>query len=203
MNERPDQRLVRGDRTRKAITRHAADVASVEGLNGLSLGRLAADLGLSKSGVASLFGTKEKLQLATIEAASQAFVDMVVRPVLKEPHGAVRLRALTERWLSYADAETPLFTGGCFWSANVADFDSRSGPVRDALFRQREDWAARLAAEFRAAVEAGEIADLDVDLAAFQLDAVLLAANTALRLGDAGVVDKVRRVREAFLAPPG
>ena len=194
-----DLRVVRGDRTRRTITRHAADVASLEGLSGLSIGRLATDLDMSKSSVATLFGTKEKLQLATVEAARHAFLDEVVRPVPDTPHGAERVRALTERWIAYATA--PLFPGGCFWAANLPDFDSRPGPVRDALARQRRDWQALLTDELRHAVEAGQIAPVDADLAAFQIDAVLLATNTALRLGETEAADKARQVVAGFLTP--
>lgn len=194
-----DQRLLRGARARRTIARHAVDVASLEGLNGLSLGRLATDLGLSKSGIQTLFETKENLQLAAAESAREQFTDAVVRPSQSVPHGAARLRALVERWISYV--ETPLFPGGCFWVANLADFDSRPGQVRDTLFRHHEDWLALIAGELRHAVDAGEIADLDVDLAAFQIDAVLTAANTALRLGDNDAVNKVRHVIDGFLTP--
>jgi AcrR family transcriptional regulator len=195
-----DRRLLRGARARRTIARHAVDIASLEGLNGLSLGRLATDLGLSKSGIQTLFGTKERLQLAAVECAREQFVDTVVRPVRSVPAGADRLRALIERWIVYVEA--PLFTGGCFRAANIADFDSRPGPVHDALFRDQRDWLALIDGELRAAVAAGEIADLDTDLAAFQIDAVLCAANTALRLGDPEAVTKVRRVIEGFLTPP-
>lgn len=193
-----DLRLVRGARSRGAIARHAVDVASVEGLTGLSIGRLATDLAMSKSGVQALFGTKENLQLAAVESAREAFLDAVVRPVSTVPRGAARLRALIERWAEYVGA--PLFPGGCFRTANLADFDSRPGPVRDALVRDQRDWQDLLAGELRRAVAAGEVADLDVDLVAFQLDAVLSAANTALRLGDQTALDKVRRVLDGFLA---
>jgi AcrR family transcriptional regulator len=193
-----DQRLVRGAKTRRTIARHAVDVASLEGLNGLTLGRLATDLGLSKSGIQTLFGTKEKLQLAAVESAREQFTDAVVRPAQAVPHGVARLRALVERWIGYA--ETPLFAGGCFWVANLADFDSRPGQVRDALSRQHRDWLALIEGELRRAVDAGEIAELDTDLVAFQIDAVLAAANTALRLGDEEAVDRVRRVVDGFLA---
>ncbi|CAL9642430.1 TetR/AcrR family transcriptional regulator [Streptomyces sp. enrichment culture] len=195
--ERTDLRLVRGERTRKLITRHAADVASLEGLSGLSIGRLATDLGLSKSGVATLFGTKEKLQLATVEAAREAFLDEVVRPVAATPRGAERLRALTERWIAYASA--PLFPGGCFWAANLPDFDSRPGPVRDALVQQHEAWLSLLADELRHAAGAQQIAAADADLTAFQLNAVLHATNTALRLGDTQAADKARRIVDGLL----
>jgi AcrR family transcriptional regulator len=194
-----DRRLLRGMRSRRAILRHAVDMASLEGLNGLSLGRLAADLGLSKSGVQTLFTTKENLQLAAVEFAGDAFNDAVVRPVLTVPAGVPRLRALIERWIVYAQA--PLFPGGCFWAANLADFDSRPGPVRDALLRQQQAWRGRIAAELRHAVAAEQIPDLDADLNAFQLDAVLMAANTALRFGDEKAVDHVRRVADGLLEP--
>ncbi|WP_406291601.1 TetR family transcriptional regulator C-terminal domain-containing protein [Embleya sp. NBC_00896] len=118
---------------------------TMEGLGGLSIGRPATDLGLSKSGIATLFGTKEKLQIAAVASAHEAFLDAVVRPASAEPRGGVRLRALTEHWISYA--ETPLFTGGCFWAANLADFDSRPGQVHDALFRHHRGWLALIADE--------------------------------------------------------
>jgi AcrR family transcriptional regulator len=194
-----DGRRLRGARSRRTILRHAVDVASLEGLNGLSLGRLATDLGLSKSGVQTLFGTKENLQVAAVESAGAAFIDAVVRPALPVARGAARLRALVERWIEYAEA--PLFPGGCFWAANLADFDSRPGRVRDALIHHQQKWRGLIAAELRHAANAGEIADLDADLAAFQIDAVLLAANTALRLGDTKAVDNVRRVVHGFLVP--
>lgn len=111
--ETSDQRLLRGARARREIARHAVEVASAEGLNGLSIGRLAGDLGLSKSGIATLFGSKEKVQLAAVASAGEAFVDAVVRPASSAPHGAARVRALTEYWIAYAEA--PLFAGGCFW----------------------------------------------------------------------------------------
>lgn len=196
-DEVADQRRLRGARSRRTIVRHAVDVASLEGLTGLSLGRLATDLGLSKSGVQTLFGTKENLQVAVVEAARDEFLTAVVGPAVDAPAGAVRLRALVERWLEYAAA--PLFPGGCFWAATLPEFDSRPGQVRDILLGQQRGWRALLAAQLRHAVEAGEIADLDADLAAFQIDAVLMAANTALRLGDKEVVDRVRRVVEGFL----
>jgi AcrR family transcriptional regulator len=195
-----DRRLLRGSRSRRAIVRHAVDVASMEGLTGLSFGRLASDLGLSKSGVQTLFGSKENLQTAAAEFAREVFGDAVIRPALAVPHGAGRLRALIERWIDYAEA--PLFSGGCFWAANLADFDSRPGRVRDVLVRHQQDWRDLIAAELRHAADTAEIADLDVELAAFQIDAVLVAANTALRLDDDEAVQRVRRVTEQFLAPP-
>lgn len=196
MNEH-DQRLVRGARARRRIARHAVDIASVEGLTGLSLGRLATDLGLSKSGIQTLFKTKENLQLAAADAAQAEFTEAVLVPAQEAPDGAARLRALIERWIAYA--ETPLFAGGCFWSAALPDFDSRPGPVRDVLLAQHEAWLEHLAGRLRHAADAGEIPPLDPDLTAFQLDAVLVAANTAMRWGDPTAAGKVWRIVDQLL----
>ncbi|SRR6266567_2137417 len=121
-----DQRLLRGVRSRRSIVRHAVDVASLDGLDGLSFGRLATDLGVSKGGIQTLFGTKENLQVAVVQAAREAFEEAVVRPALTRPTGVVRLRVLVDRWIAYA-AE-PLFPGGCFWAANLPVFD-RAWPI--------------------------------------------------------------------------
>ncbi|RFU36545.1 TetR/AcrR family transcriptional regulator [Actinomadura logoneensis] len=193
-----DGRLLRGARSRRAVTRHAVDVASAEGLNGLSLGRLASDLDLSKSGIQTLFRTKENLHLATVEAARDLFLDAVVHPARTAAPGLARLRAIVENWIAYA--ERPLFTGGCFWSANLPEFDSRPGPVRDALARQRRDWLSVISAELRHAVDAGETAPLDADLTAFQIDAILNATNIALRLDEKDATSRARRAIEAL--PP-
>ncbi|MFE9707517.1 TetR/AcrR family transcriptional regulator [Streptomyces sp. NPDC005930] len=186
-----DRRLLRGARSRGAILRRAVDVASLDGLDGLSFGVLASGSGMSKSGVQTLFGTKGNLQVATVECAGGVFDEVVVRPAGTAPRGAPRLRALVEAWIVYASE--PLFPGGCFWAANQAAFDSRPGPVHDALFAGRRGWRARLADELR---HAGAT---DAELAAFQLDAVLVAANTALRCGDGEAVEQVRRVTEDLL----
>lgn len=124
----------------------------------------------------------------------------MIRSGVSKPSGTPRLRTLFERWIVYA--ETPLFPGGCFWAANLADFDSRPGPVRDTLVSHQREWRELIAAELRYAADAGEIADLDADLAAFQIDAVLIATNTAFRLGEEHAADRARRIIEGFLAPP-
>jgi AcrR family transcriptional regulator len=196
-----DRRRLRGAQSRRTIVRHAVDVASLDGLDGLSFGRLATDLGVSKGGIQTLFGTKENLQVAVVEAAGRAFEEAVTRPAWVQPPGAARLHVLADRWIAYA--EEPLFPGGCFWAANVPVFDSRPGPVRDALARQQRAWRALLAAELRQAADTGEIATSDADLVAFQIDAVLTATNTALRLGDGSAVDTASRIINGFLAPPG
>lgn len=194
-----DKRLLRGAKSRQIVLRHAVDVASLEGLDGLSFGRLATDTGLSKAGIQTLFRTKESLQLATVDQAREMFVDAVIRPAKTKPHGTARLRALVENWITMV--ETPLFAGGCFRVANLAACDSKPGPVHDALFRDQREWVGVLANELRHAVAAGEIADLDTDLAAFQIDAVLCAANVALRIGDAEAITNVRRTIDGLTQP--
>jgi AcrR family transcriptional regulator len=196
-----DRRLLRGAQSRRTIARHAVDVASLDGLDGLSFGRLAADLGVSKGGIQTLFGTKENLQVAVAEAAREAFEEAVTRPARTQPPGAARLRVLVDRWITYA--EEPLFPGGCFWAANLPVFDSQPGPVRDTLARQQRAWRGLIAAELRHAAGPGEIAASDAGQLAFQIDAVLTATNTALRLGDDSAVDTARRILNPLLAPPG
>ncbi|PPJ12608.1 transcriptional regulator [Nocardia nova] len=195
--ENADQRLRRGARSRRAVTRRAIEIASVDGLDGLSFGRLAEDLEVSKAGIQTLFRTKEKLQLATVDAAREVFVETVVRPARDAPAGIARLRALVDRWIDYV--ERPVFPGGCFLGANLPIFDSRPGPVRDALREQQRDWVAVLAAQFRRAVDAREIADVDPEAAGFEVAAVLNAVNVALRLGDDDSVAMARGVIDRLL----
>jgi AcrR family transcriptional regulator len=201
LGEITDKRLLRGARTRQLVLRRAVDVASLEGLGGVSFGRLAEDAGLSKAGVQTLFRSKEALQLATADYAQELFAAAVLEPAAAAPRGVARLRALVDRWIRYA--REPLFAGGCFWAANLPEYDSRPGPVHDVLFAHHRQWLRLLAAELRHAAAGGEIAPVNADVAAFQIDAVLCAANTALRVGDRTVVRKVRLAVAGFLTPPG
>ncbi|WP_431902285.1 TetR/AcrR family transcriptional regulator [Nonomuraea sp. bgisy101] len=195
--ETTDKRLLRGAQSRRTVTRRAVDIASLDGLDGLSFGRLAEDLGISKAGIQTLFRTKEGLQLATVEAARESFVDAVIRPALRSPAGVARIRALVDRWIDYA--VQPLFSGGCFWGANLPEFDSRPGPVRDVLRRQQRAWHTTLATQFRRAVARGEIAEIDPESAAFQVSALLSAVNLAVRLGDDDRVAMARHVIDGLL----
>ncbi|WP_259311714.1 TetR/AcrR family transcriptional regulator [Capillimicrobium parvum] len=178
-----DGRLLRGEQTRRAILQRAADIASVEGLEGLSIGRLAAELGASKSGVFAHFGSKEELQLATVEAARERFVEAVVVPALKAPRGLRRLSALCDGWLAYA--REPVFAGGCFFCAVDAEFNARPGRVRDALAVARRDWIGLFVTTIEGAQGLGEIdPGVDARQLTFELDAFLLAANTDALLYD-------------------
>lgn len=192
-----DQRLVKGARARAAIARHAADVATVEGLDGVSIGRLATDLGLSKSGIATLFGSKEALQLAAVRAGREVFVERVIAPALAVARGETRLRVLVDRW--FAHIVEPTFPGGCFRTAAVAEFDSKPGPVRDAVAADLEDWQGFLAEEIRKTQELGEAAPGDPATLAFEVDAVVSAANTASQLGATARVATARAIVERLL----
>ncbi|MEE4025092.1 TetR/AcrR family transcriptional regulator [Gordonia sp. PKS22-38] len=192
-----DKRLIKGARARATIARHAADVASVEGLTGLSLGKLATDLGLSKSGVSTLFGCKENLQLAAVESARDVFLGTVVAPALNEERGLARLRTLVDRWLDYV--ATPAMPGGCFRAATVPEFDSRPGPVRDAIGADRREWLDFLEKAIRYAQDDGALADHDAATLAFELDAVVAAANSGARIGDESALPTARRIVERLL----
>ncbi|MEV0340502.1 TetR/AcrR family transcriptional regulator [Nocardia sp. NPDC050713] len=192
-----DQRLAKGARSRASIARHAADVASVEGLNGVSIGRLAADLGISKSGIATLFGSKESLQLAAVQAAREVFTARVIEPSLGVPRGVPRLRALVDRWFTHVTE--PVFPGGCFRTATLVEFDSRPGPVRDAVAADHEDWIEFLTTEIRKAQDQGELPGRDADALAFELDAIISAVSTARQLGDETTVHTARAIVDRLL----
>lgn len=182
----------RDERARGAILRRAADIASQDGLEGLSIGRLATDLGMSKSGLFGYFGSKEELQLATIRTATGVYVNEVVQPALTVPPGLGRVRRLCENWLSYSQRR--VFPGGCFFFAVTAEFDARPGRVRDAIAAAGLDWAAFVARAIDDARQLGELADdTDADQLAFELIAFLEAANvTSLLHDDANAYERAR-----------
>ena len=178
--------------TRDQILARAVELASVEGLEGLTIGRLASDLSLSKSGLFAHFGSKEGLQLATIDEAARRFVRDVVEPALGAPEGAPRLRALCERYLDYLERRT--LPGGCFWAAVTAEFDSRPGPVRDAVRDGLAAWLAEL--ERQAAVAGVE----NPRQLIFEVWAMVQAANSRFELfEDAEAFSRARTSIEALL----
>jgi AcrR family transcriptional regulator len=167
--------------TRAAILNHAADLASVEGLEGLTIGRLAGDLGLSKSGLFRHFGSKEDLQLATVERASQVLQREVVEPAEKADPGLDRLRALLEGYLGYLERE--VFPGGCFLFAAAAEFDGRPGPVRDAIAQASVEWVSELETQAKTARKQGQLpGESDVGQLVFELNALARAANASYQL---------------------
>ncbi len=185
-------RQAQGDRSRQAILEVAVHLASAEGLEGLTIGRLATTTRMSKSGLFAHFGSKEELQLATIEAARSIFIKNVILPALELEPGLPRLLKLCELWLDYANRE--IFRGGCFFTAASAEFDSRPGPVRDRIAEIMKEWLAGL---MRTVVEAQKANQLDkkVDPAqlVFEINALEMGANWAFQLhGDKQAFGRAR-----------
>jgi AcrR family transcriptional regulator len=177
----------KGAQTRAAILDRAVDLASVEGLEGLTIGRLAAELRMSKSGLFAHFGSKQELQLATIGAAAERFRVAVIEPSLSAPDGAPRLRAMGERYLDHLDA----YSGGCFWAATSAEYDDRPGAVRDAIAAALDAWLGELERQ------AGIAGVGQPERFAFELYAVIMGANARFRLsGDRKVFDHARAALE-------
>ena len=178
-----DGRKVRGDRTRRAILAQAVDLASVEGLDGLSIGRLAAQLGVSKSGLFAHFGSKQELQLETIDAAAELFEAHVWAAVSDVEPGLPRLIALLDSWLGYFGRD--VFSGGCFFANVEHEFDSRPGPIRDRIAEHKQRWIDALEAHVRAAQRRGQLSvDIEPRQLAFELDAFPLLANSRFQLTD-------------------
>jgi len=196
-----DGRRARGDESRALVLHEAVNLASVVGLHGLTFGSLALRTGRSKAGIQILFSNKEKLQLETVAFARGMFADAVIRPALSTQRGLPRLKKLFGNWIRYATE--PLFEGGCFMVANLAEIDSLRGPLHDALFADHASWISVLAGEIRFAVEAQEILDTDPEVAAFAVDAILCATNTSVRAGDANAIARARRALDIFLVPVG
>ena len=173
----------KGERTRQSILDRAVDLASLEGLQGLTIGRLAEELGMSKSGLFAHFGSKEDLQIATIEAASQRYITEIFTEALRQPRGYPRLKAICEAWLSYI--RRSVFPGGCFFAAASFEFDSRPGPVRDRVRLMMDDWMHALERSIQMAKDEGHLKDdVDPPQLAFELNSMFFGANFAFYLRD-------------------
>jgi AcrR family transcriptional regulator len=181
----------KGSQTRASILDRAVDLASVEGLEGLTIGRLATELRMSKSGLFAHFGSKQELQLATIGAATERFKGKVIDPALEFPDGAPRLRAMAERYLDQLGD----YSGGCFWAATSAEYDDRPGPVRDAIVASLDAWLGELERQARVAgVE-------NPERFAFELYSLVMGVNARYRLsGDQRVFAYAREAIERLLA---
>lgn len=189
-------RKAQGEGTRKAILEAAVHIASAEGLEGLTIGGLAAELSMSKSGLFAHFGSKEDLQVATVEAARSIFIREVIRPSFEGEHGLVDLWHLCDTWLSYV--ESGVFRGGCFFAAVAAEFDSRPGPVRDRIAEIMKEWLATLRRAVADAQTAGELkSEVDPTQMAFEFNALELGANWAFQLY--GDKQAFARARDAIL----
>jgi AcrR family transcriptional regulator len=202
--EKVDGRLVRGDQTRRAVLRRSVDIASVDGLEGLSIGRLATELGISKSGLFAHFGSKEELQLATIRAARRIYADNVVTPAFEVEPGIGRVWALSTHWLDYSQRR--VFPGGCFFQKVSHEYAARDGAVQESLAAVHREWMDLIETLIGEAVERGELA-ADPKLLAFELNAYYEAANLASILhNDNTTYDQARqavRTRLESAAVPG
>ena len=190
----PRHQRADGERTRGAILRAAASLATVDGLEGLSIGNLAAAIGMSKSGLYAHFGTKQELQLATVDEAERILTDEVVRPALAAPPGLGQLAAVCEAFFSYV--ERRVFPGGCFFAATALEMGARPGPVKERVAAIQSDFTALLRTFAATAIEQHELpAHEDPDGLAFELHAILLGADTKFILhDDPAVMNLARRV---------
>ena len=171
----------KGDVTRQAILEHAIGLARQVGLEGLTIGRLAADLDLSKSGLFAHFQSKEALQVQVLEAAAARFVELVVQPSLAVGRGEPRIRDLFDRWLDWEGRQ--LTPGGCIFVQASAELDDREGPVRDRLVQLQKSWLAAIATTVRGAMREGHFkARLDADQFTHELNGIILAYHHAARL---------------------
>ena len=189
-----------GERSRRAILDAAAKLATVDGLEGLSIGRLADQIGMSKSGLYAHFGSKEELQLAAIETADAIFDQEVVAPAEQATSPLEKLEVLCERFLSHV--ERGVFPGGCFFASAAAEFDTHPGAVKERISEFQLGWTDRLVQLVRAGQAAGEIeADEDPEQLVFELNGYLLMANMAFLLyGSAQPIERARSALAARLA---
>ena len=192
--------MSKGTDTRSRIVETALRAASIDGVEGISLGKVAADVGMSKSGLFAHFDSKEALQVDVIAAAADRFVDVVVAPALKFPRGEPRLRALFEHWLLWEQHES--LPGGCVFMHATAELDDRPGPVRDALVSHQQEWVAALAKAVQLTIDEGHFrADVDPKLFAFQLYGIVLSYYHSARLfRDPAAKSNVQRSFDALVA---
>ena len=189
----------KGEQTRETILLHALGLATQVGFEGLTIGRLADDLKLSKSGLFAHFGSKENLQVKVLELASRRFVDEVIRPALGAPRGVRRVRALFERWLAWETS--PSLPGGCPFNAAATELDDRPGPARDYVVKSQHDWLDTVANTARTAVQEGEFArHLDCEQFAHELQSLMLGyAHAARLMKDPKARARTERAFEALL----
>jgi AcrR family transcriptional regulator len=183
----------KGERTREAILETAAALATQEGLAPLSIGKLAEASGMSKSGLFAHFGSKEELQLATVDHAAAMFVAEVIAPAREAPRGLPRVWALCHHMIDYAERQ--VFPGGCFFAATSFEFNNRPGPVRDRIAEMIASWLSYLEHAVEQAQEAGEIdPELSAREIAFELDSFAQGANAKFQLfREPRVFDEARR----------
>jgi AcrR family transcriptional regulator len=193
------RRRADGEQTRAAILDAATQLATVEGLDGLSIGRLADHIGMSKSGLYAHFGSKEELQLAAIDAATEIFAEAVIRPARAPETAFARLEALCEHFFRYL--ELPVFPGGCFFASAGAELDTHPGPVKERLVQSLDGWLKLLERRVREAQAADELDPSDDPaMVAFELDAFMKMGNSLWLLhGDHAALDRARAAVRARL----
>jgi AcrR family transcriptional regulator len=186
--------------TRERILHKAADIASIEGLGGISIGRLAADLNMSKSGVIGHFGSMEELQLATVDMGSEVFRRLVWDPALSEPRGRPRLLAVCDTWSAYS--AHPPYPGGCLIATASMEFAGQGGRVHERLAEYLNLWHQTLAGEVHYAVERAQLpASTDADTVAYILQALTSSVKTAKYLSAVPeAADRCRKAMRAVLA---
>ncbi|MCZ6862298.1 MAG: TetR/AcrR family transcriptional regulator [Alphaproteobacteria bacterium] len=173
--------MSKGERTRNRILDQALDLASVNGLEGLSIGTLARHTGMSKSGMFAHFGSKSALQREVLKAAVAKFIDRVVVPGRTGRRGVVRLDILFENWLAWAEDDA--LAGGCPFVAAAVEWDDREGPLRDYLVGVTVDWFNLIGGTAKQAMADGAFrADLDIRQFAHDLYAIFLGYHHASRL---------------------
>lgn len=191
--------LSKGESTRRLILDHGLATASVVGLEGLSLGEMAREVGMSKSGLFAHFESKENLQLQVLEMAIARFVESVVAPALKKPRGEPRVRALFESWLAWSVSDS--MPGGCVFIHTANELDDRPGPLRDCLVASQRDWLSALATAAHIAVDEGHFKpDLDTEQFAYELYSIALASHHFHRLlRDPNAFERARAAFERLL----
>lgn len=190
-----DGRRARGDATRRKAARKAAEIATTHGLDSITVGSLAAATGLSKSGILTVFGTREAIQVAAVADARRIYRETVIGPAWVNEPGEPRLRALMDFWITALRAGA--FPGGCFIAATSVEFGHRDGPVADAVRRLKREWLGLLESEFAAAGATDPAGD------AFRVDAFLVAGNTRRELfGDDAELDRARELALQVVGSP-
>ena len=173
--------MSKGDETREAVLRHALALSSRIGLQGLSIGRLADELEMSKSGLFGHFKSKEALLAQVLELAGREFLDDVVRPAFREPAGEPRIRKLFENWVEWTRSNR--YAGGCPFMQFSFELDDQPGPLRDDLIRQQRGWKEILAESARRAIAEGHFrSDLDVNQFAYEFQSLMLGYHHSARL---------------------
>ena len=192
--------MSKGHETRRQILDHALGVATKEGLEGLTIGRLAQDLRLSKSGLFAHFRGKEELLLQVLETARTRFIEQVVKPGLAAPRGEPRVRALFESWLAWERSSA--LPGGCPFVAAAVELDDRPGPARDYVVQSQRDWLDVIATAARTGVERGQFRpDFDADQFAYEFHGIMLSYHHVARLlHDPKAEARVRQAFESLLA---